>query len=41
MKSFAVSEFADDDDEPVEAADPRVDASALMALIMKSISAEV
>jgi len=44
MKSFAVSELADDDVEElveVEAADPRAEASELMALIMKSLSAEV
>jgi hypothetical protein len=42
MKSLAVRLLADDvDEDAVEAADPRVDASELMALIMKSISAEV
>jgi len=43
MKSLAVSELADEVvvEEPDEAADPRVDASELMVLIMKSTSAEV
>jgi hypothetical protein len=44
MKSLAVSELGDEvEEEPVEfeAADPSVDISELMALIMKSLSAEV